>query len=129
VDEVERPALVEERRRRGVQVFRSVVTGVAVGDEIAAAEADRSPVCVADREDDPLAEAIVAAATARSHGYEADLGELLRPDVPLLFELAGHRVPATRRPADLEAGDGLVGEAATADVVERRLAELRARQD
>src|SRR5207253_2388321 len=84
---------------------------------------------VADREDDPLAEPVVAAATARSHGHEADLGQLLRPDVPLLFELAGHRVPATRRPADLEAGDGLVGEAATADVVERLLAELRARQD
>ena len=106
-----------------------MVAGVAIGHEVAAAETDRSAIRVADREDDPLAEPVVSAATARSHRHEADLGELLRPDVPLLFELAGHRVPAARRPADLEAGDGLVGEAADAEVVERWLAELRARQD
>ena len=47
VDEVERPALVEERRRRGVEVLGPVAL------EEPAAEPDRVAVLVADREEDP----------------------------------------------------------------------------
>ena len=47
----------------------------------------------------------------------------------LLPELAHERVPAARRPAELVALDGLVGEAASAQVRERGLARLRVHED
>jgi len=56
IDQVERPALVEQRRRRGVQVLRTVAL------QNPAAEADGIAVRVPDREDHPLAEPVVDAA-------------------------------------------------------------------
>ena len=56
-----------------------------------------------------------------------DLDQLVGPDVwRLRRELADQRVPAAGRPAELVLLDRLVGEAAAAQVVERRLARLRA---
>ena len=117
VDEVQRPALVEERRRRGVQVLRSVAL------EQPAAHPDGVAVLVADREDDARAELVVDAAAAVWRGRgEADLDELLGPHVALGAERPGHLVPAARRPAELVGLDGLVGEAAAVEVLERGLA-------
>ena len=80
VDEVERPALVEHRRRRGVEVLRAVVPAVVHRRrEDPPTESDRRAVRVADREDHPLAEAVVDAAPPRlARLGEADLDELLR---------------------------------------------------
>ena len=58
VDEVERAALVEERRRRGVEVLGPLPL------EEAAAQPDRMAALVADREDDPRPELVVDAAAA-----------------------------------------------------------------
>ena len=79
---------------------------------------------------DAGAELVVdAAATALPRRGEADLDELVGADVALGAERAGHLVPAARRPAELVGLDGLVGEAAAVQVVERRLAGVRAGQD
>ncbi len=122
--------LSKSGRGRGVEVLRSVVARVAVGDEIAPAEPDRSPVRVTDREDDPLAESVVAPPRPlRAARREPHFGEFLGADVALRLEPPAHRVPAGRRPAELEPLDRLVGEATAAEVIERRLAGLRARQD
>ena len=94
-----------------------------------AAEADGMAVLVADREDDARAELVVDAAAALARAGEADLDELLRRHLALRGQRAGHLVPAAGRPAELVLRDGLVGEAAAAEVVEGGLAGLRAGQD
>ncbi len=131
VDEVERPALVEQWRRRGVQVFRPMVpTVLRGGGQDPPAEPDRRPVRVADREDDPLAESVVDAAPARLPRLgQPHLDELVGPDVALGRELPRQRVPAAWRIPELVFRDRLVGEAAVAEVSEGRIAGLRARQD
>ncbi len=68
-----------------------------------------------------------AAATALARRREADLDELLGPDVALGAERPGHLVPAARRPAELVGLDRLVGEAAAVEVVEGGLAGVRGR--
>ena len=116
VDEVQRAALVEQRRRRGVEVLGALAL------EQPPTEPDRRAVRVADREDDPLAEAVVDAATARlARLGEADLDELLAANVAARGQLPGERVPAAGRPAELVLRDRLVGEAALVEVVERGL--------
>ena len=132
VDQVQRPALVEQRRRRGVEVLRPVVPAVladALLAQDAPAEADGMPVRVADREDHPLAEAVVDAAAALARAGQADLEELARGHVALRGELADELVPARGRPAQLLLLDRGVGEPAAAQVGERRLARLRVHQD
>ena len=97
VDEVQRPALVEQRRRRGVQVFRPVAL------EQPAAESDGVAVLVADREDDAGPELVVDAAAPRlPRRGEADLDELLGPDVALGRRASGSSGPS--RPAPSRAG-------------------------
>ena len=59
VDEIERPALVEQRGRRGVEVLRSVAL------EQAPAHPDGMPALVTDREDDTRAELVVDTAARR----------------------------------------------------------------
>ncbi len=62
VDQVQRPALVEQRGRRRVEVLGSLVARVLallLGADDAPAQAGRVARGVADREDDPAAEAIV----------------------------------------------------------------------
>ena len=130
VDEVERAALVEERGRGTVEVLRTVVAGVAIGDEVAPAESDRIAVHVPDREDDPLPEPVVGAAPARPAGRrQPDGRELVRGRVALRHELLAGRLPATRRPAELVALDRLVAEATAAQVVKGGLARWMPGQD
>ena len=101
VDQVERPALVEERRRRGVQVLRSVAL------EQPAAQPDGVAVLVADREDDARAELVVDAAAAALPGRgEADLDELLGPDVALGRRASGSSGPS--HPAPSRAGSAAI---------------------
>src|SRR5258706_72453 len=98
VDEVQRPALVEEGRRRGVQVFRARLPGSAVEPDRGAlhaqdpaAEANRRAVLVADREDDPAAELVDDADAARLRAArrgESDPLQPLVPELALLDELA-----------------------------------------
>ena len=114
VDEIERPALVEERGRRGVEVLGPLAF------EEAAAEADRMTALVPDGEDDARPELVIDAATAARPGRgEPDLDELLGAHVALGLERPGHLVPARRRPAELVRLDGLVREAAIAKVRQR----------
>ena len=131
VDQVERPALVEERRRRGVEVLRAMVLAV-VGrvPEDPPAKPDRAAAGVADREDHPLAEPVVDAAAGRLAGLgEPDLDEVVGPDLALRGERPGERVPAAGRVAQLVGRDRRVGEAPAAEVVEGRLARLRGGED
>ena len=108
VDEIERAALVEQRRRRGVEVLRSVTL------EQPAAEPHGVAVLVADREEDPGPELVVhAAASTLARGRQADLDELVRPDVALGAQRPGQLVPATGRPTELVRLDRRVREAAT----------------
>ena len=114
VDQVERAALVEERRRRGVEVLGPLPF------QEAATQPDCVTALVADREDDPRPELVVdAAAAAGPWRGEPHLDELFGTDVALGRERLGHLVPARRRPAELVGLDGLVGEAAIPQVRER----------
>jgi hypothetical protein len=61
VQAVELASLVEDRALRGVQVL-----GFAVAEH-AAAEADHTPAAIPDREDHPVAEAVVAPAVVAPH--------------------------------------------------------------
>ena len=120
VDEIQRAALVEQRRRRGVEVLRSVTL------EQPAAEPHGVAVLVADREQDPGPELVVhAAAAALARGRQADFDELVRPDVALGAQRPGQLVPATGRPAELVRLDRRVREAASVEVVEGGLAGVR----
>ena len=123
VDQVERPALVEQRRRRGVEVLGSLPF------QQPTPEPDRVAVLVADREDDAGAELVDRPATTLARAGQADLDQLLVADVALGLELARHLVPAGRRPAELVGLDRGVREAAAREVGEGRLAGLRAGQD
>ena len=123
VDEVERPALVEQRRRRGVEVLGPLPF------QQPPAEPDGVAVRVADREEDAGTELVDDPAAALARAGEADLDELLAPDVALGLELAGHHVPAGRRPAELVRLDRRVREAAALEVGEGRLTGLGAGQD
>ena len=126
VDQVQRPALVEERRGRRVEVLRAVIAASSPS-----APRIRPPrpigvaVRVADREDDPPAEPVVGAAPAlpRRVGEASPPRQLLGRDAALAGRLAAHRVPAVGRPAELELLDGRVREAAAAEIVEGRLAQ------
>src|SRR5439155_15314225 len=127
VDEVQRAALVEERRARRVEVLRAgVAATLALAAEDATAHARRRAVLVPDREQDPATELVddadAARRGARGRG-QPHLDELVGLDAALLDELAAHRVPAVRRPAELERLDRRVAEATPAQVVERGLAE------
>ena len=123
VDEVERPALVEQRRRRGVEVLGPLPF------QQPAAEPDGVAVRVADGEQDAGAELVDDAAAALAGAGEADLDELFGPDVALGLELAGHLVPAGGRPAELVGLDRGVREATALEVGEGRLTGLGAGQD
>ena len=129
VDEVQRPALVEQRGRGRVEVLGAGVAALALLAQDPPAEADRVPVRVPDREDHPLAEPVVDAAAALARAREAGLEQLARVHLALRRELADERVPAAGRPAQLVLLDGLVGEPAAAEVREGRLAGLRVQQD
>ena len=132
VDEVQRAALVEQRGRRRVEVLGAVVDAVLAGPLLAqdpAAEAHGMAAGVADREDHALAEPVVHAAAALARAGQAHLEELLRRHLALRGQLADQLVPAARRPAQLVLRDGLVREAAAAEIVQRRRPGLRTRQD
>ena len=133
VDEVQRPALVEQRRRRGVEVLRPVVDAVladALLAQHAAAEPHRVAVRVPDREDDPLPEPVVHAAAALARAGEAHLQQLARRDLALRRQLAGHLCPS-RRGAQPSWNFSIVSSVkpAAPQVRERRLARLRLHQD
>ena len=135
VDEVERAALVEEERRRRVEVLGAPLAAIGVGPflaEDAPAEAGGSAGGVADGEDDASPEAVVdarpAGATALAAHHEPGLEQLLLARTALRDERSREALPGVRRPAQLVGRDGLVVEAATAQVIERRLAELAARE-
>ena len=123
VDEVQRPALVEQRRGRRVQVLGPLAL------EQPPAKSDRVAVLVADREQDACPELVDDAATALARTRQTDLDEVVGVGVPLGLELPGHHVPAGRRPAELVRLDRLVREATTTQIRERRLTGLGAGQD
>src|SRR6185503_15447092 len=131
--EVQRATLVEQRRARRVEVLRAGVTAaLALRAEDPAAHARRSAVLVPDREEHAAAELVDHADAARggaSRRGDARLDQLLGSDVSLLDERPAHAVPGVGRPAQLEGLDGLVREAAAAQVVERGLALRRRGQD
>ena len=81
-------------------------------------------VLVADREDHALAEPVVHPAAALARAGQAHLEQLPGSDLALAGQLPGHLVPAARRPAELVLLDRLIGEAAAAEVRERRGAGL-----
>src|SRR4051812_9035973 len=96
----------------------------------AAAEPDRRAVHVPDREDHPLPEAVVHPAPGGLTWLgEARLDELVGADLALRGERSGQGVPTPRRVAELVRRDRRIREAASAQVVERGLARLRARED
>ena len=123
VDEIQRPALVEQRRRRGVEVLGPLPF------QQPPAETHGMTVGVADREQHAGAELVDDAAAALAGAGQADLDELLGPDVALGLELAGHLVPAGGRPAELVHLDRRVREAAVLEVGQRALARPRPGQD
>ena len=134
VDQVQRAALVEEQRRRRVEVLGALRRGrlarLLLAADDAAAEAGRVARRVADGEDDPAAEAVVDAAPSlracetRPAASSSSLGE-----AALVDERAAERVPRVDRVAELVGRERLVGEAAAAHVVERRLAVAALGQD
>src|SRR6185369_17259290 len=94
------------------------------------AEPDRVAARVADRKDHALAEPVVDAATGRlTRLGEADLDQLVGPDLALRGERPGEGVPAAGRVPELVRRDRRIRETAAAKVVERRLTGLRAGQD
>ena len=133
VDEVQRAALVEERRRRRVEVLRAVSRPPSPSaPRIRPPSPIARAVLVPDREEDPAAELVddAAAALAIARRGQPDLDELVRLDVRRFsMSCPAHRVPAVGRPAELERLDRLVGEAAALEVVERGLAEAGRGQD
>src|SRR5690606_9833661 len=91
---VELAPLVEDRRLRGVQVFR------LAGAEDASAEADHVAARIADREHDPVAEPVVDAAALVANqepGLEQLRDALLVPAEPLQ-----HGIPRVGRVAQAE---------------------------
>ena len=130
VDEVQGAALVEQRGRRRVEVLRAGVRAtLTLLAQDPAAEADGVAARVADREDHPLPEPVIDATAALARAREADLEELLRRHLALRGQLADQLVPASRRPAQLVLLDGLVREAAAAEIVQRGRTGLRTGQD
>ncbi len=111
VDAVDDATLVEHRRLRRVQVLRPVV-----GAEVAPAEAEHPAALVGDGEQQPAAEAVVAAAVALDD--EARFDELARSEAALL-EMRAQRVPLAGREAEPEVADRGVIEAAPRDVLAR----------
>ena len=110
VDQVQGPALVEERGARGVEVLRSVVARVrtlgrlAGRDEVPAAQADGATGLVADREDDPFAEPVVRAAPAAERGVvrptsasSSGRTPRLRASVPLIVSQPPGAQPSWKR--------------------------------
>ena len=81
VDEVQRPALVEQRRRRGVEVLGPLPF------EQPSAEPDRVTTRVPDREQHAGTELVDDAVATIARAGEADLHELLGSDVALGLEL------------------------------------------
>ncbi len=122
VDPVQRPALVEEGGRRRVEVFRSFRVG-----HDAAAEADRPPARVADRDDDPATEPVVDPATGRRTG-DARIGQLTVAEA-LGSQPGAQRLPRVRRVADAEALLGLAAEAALLEIGASPLRLARLEQD
>ncbi len=95
VDVVERAALVEERRVRGVEIF-----GLAFAED-AAAERDDPAARVADRDHQPAAEAVVALLAGFLRlDQHAGFDQLVLAE---LFERALQGVAAVGREADAEA--------------------------
>ncbi len=93
-------------------------------------EPDRAAIHVADREDHPLAEPVVDAATGGLPSLgEPDLQQVVAADLALGGQLPGERVPAAGRVAELMLLDDLVGEAPAAKVVQRALTRLRSGQN
>ena len=109
VDPVEHLALVEE-----VGLGRVDVLGALVGAHRPAAEAERAAAAVADREHDPLAEAVVLAA-ASPPLHQADRAQLLDLEAgPLAAHQ--HLVPGARRVADAEGAQHLLAQPALGQV-------------
>ncbi len=129
VEEVERPALVEQGRRRRVQVLRAVGVAAVGPAQDAPAETGRVAGGVADREDDPRPEAVVDAVAALAGRRQADLDEVGRADLAALLERPAQGVPVGRRPAEVRPFDRLVAEAALAQVGEGALSRGALRQD
>ena len=74
-DQVQRPALVEQRGRRGVEVFRRILV-VSVAGQHPSPDPNRGSGGVADREDDAASELVVSAAAVGSAARQANLGQL-----------------------------------------------------
>jgi len=93
VDEVQGPALVEERRGRGVEVLGSGVAPVGRRAEDAAAEAGGVAGRVADGKDDAGAETVVDAAPVGSAGGQTGSLQVLFVEVAALSQGTAQRVP------------------------------------
>src|SRR5207253_6314294 len=126
IDEVERAALVEERRGGRIQVLGTVFGAVVpravrTFTEDPPAEPDRAARRVADRVDDPAAEPVVdakragrsGAATARG---QSDHLELVGSETALLDESLRQLIPGVRRVSQLEGRDRLVGDASPVEI-------------
>src|SRR3989304_5393020 len=111
VDEVERAALVEEERGRGVEVLRAAVRALARRAEDAAAEPARAAGGVADGKDDAAAEAVVDPVAAAPDD-EAGALQLLVGRVALRLQGLRHRVPGVGSVAELVGVDRGAAEAA-----------------
>ena len=135
LDQVQRAALVEERRRRGVEVLGRVRRpwprrrARPHPPQDPPADPDGVPRRVPDREDHPRAELVVGPSPALALARQAHFRQLRHRHVAAALEHLDHLVPAVGRPAQLEPLDRLVGEAAAVQVFERGRARLRLRQD
>ena len=103
---VELVALVEERGLRAVQVL-----GAGLRIHRPAAERDHPPARVGDREDDPVAEAVVGRAAVLRRDQQAGLDQLGRPRA-LGDQIVLQRRAAGRREAQAEARPLLLRQAA-----------------
>ncbi len=129
VEEVERPALVEQRRGRGVEVLRALGIRPSGALQDAAAEPRGIARGVPDREDDTCPEAVVGAVAALARRGEPCLDELGRGDLAAPLEGPAEGVPVGWRPAQLGPLDRLVAESAIAEVGQGGGTRVALRQD
>src|SRR5207253_9982692 len=120
----ERVALAEDRRLGGVEVFGRRLTARRPPGQDAAAEGDHLAARVRDREHDPLPEAVehAAGAVGPVAPHDEPGGERILERHALRAQMARERLARTRRPAEPEALDHLLGEAPLAQVGARAAA-------
>src|SRR5205814_1250432 len=121
---VERVALAEDRRLGGVEVLGRRLAARRPPGQDAAAEGDHLAARVRDREHDPLPEAVEHAAGALGPvaPHDEPGGERILERHALGAQVAREHLARARRPAEPEALDQLLGDAALAQVGARAAA-------